>query len=130
MGLLKANDDEAPAGPLTEEAMPYTRAQKALLGAVVVVGLLIMIGVGVVIFTIVNRLGKLSDTQKSPPEATEPALAMPAEAKLALPEGAEAEEMALDGSRLAIRYRGPAGAGIVIYDLAAGSTIGTVRLGP
>lgn len=130
MGLLKANDDEAPAGPLTEEAMPYSRAQKALLGAVVVVGLLIVIGVGVVIFTIVDRLGKLSDTQKSPAEATAAALAMPAEAKLVLPEGVEAQEMTLDGSRLAIRYRGPAGSGIVVYDLATGKTLGTVRLGP
>jgi hypothetical protein len=129
MGLLRANDDEAPNGPPAEAAMPYSRGQKALLGAVVVVGLLIMIGVGVVIFTIVNRLGKLPDTQKSPPEATA-ALTMPAEATLALPAGAEVEEMALDGARLALRYKSPSGAGIVLYDLSAGTSLGTVRLGP
>ncbi|MFO1170169.1 MAG: hypothetical protein U1E49_04290 [Hyphomicrobiaceae bacterium] len=129
MGLLKANDDEVPLGPLTEEALPYSRAQKALIAAVAGVGLLIMAGVGVVIFTVVNRLGSLSDTPKGAPEATT-AFTIPAGAQLALPKGAEVQEMALDGARLAIRYQSAAGKSILIYDLATAKPIGTVALGP
>ncbi len=129
MGLLKANDDEPPLGPLTEEALPYSRAHKALIAAVAGVGLLIMAGVGVVIFTVVNRLGSLSDTPKGATEATT-ALTMPAGARLALPEGAAVQEMALDATHLAIRYKAGTGTAILIYDLAAGKPVGTVAIGP
>ncbi len=128
MGLLRTKDDEEPPGPLTEEALPYSRAQKALIAAVACVGLLIMVGVGVVIFTVVNRLGSLSDTPKGTGEATAP-LTMPATVRLALPAGAEVQDMALDGPHLAIRYRAGSETAILIYDLSTGKPVGTVAIG-
>jgi hypothetical protein len=124
-----AADDNELEGPLPEGAAPYSRAQKALLAVVVGLGLLIMAGVGVVVVTIVNRLGKLSDTPKPAAVATRTP-AMPAESRLALPDGAVVEETVLDGSRLAVRYRSPSGAGIVVFDLETGKPLGTVKIGP
>lgn len=124
---MAANEDNE--DPLPEGAEPYSRAQKALLAAVVAVGLLIMAGVGVVVFTIVNRLGKLPDTPKVASSATVP-LSMPAESRIELPSGATVEETVLDGSRLAIRYRTQSGTSIVLFDLTTGQTLGTVALGP
>ena len=124
---MAATDDDRD-GPLPEGAEPYSRAQKALLAAVVVVGLLIMAGVGVVIVTIVNRLGKLSDTPKDAVSATVP-FSMPADGRLTLPAGAVIEETALDGSRLAVRYRAGSQTAIVLYDLSTGQTLGTVTVG-
>ncbi len=124
---MAANEDND--GPLPEGAEPYSRAQKALLAVVVAVGLLIMAGVGVVVFTIVNRLGKLPDTTKEAASATVP-LGMPAESRLALPAGASIEETVLDGNRLAVRYRTQSGTSIVLFDLTTGRTLGTVVLGP
>ncbi|MEZ5926073.1 MAG: DUF6476 family protein [Hyphomicrobiaceae bacterium] len=124
-----AGDDDEATGPLPPGAEPYSRAQKALLAAVVVVGLLIMIGVGVVIMTIVNRLGTLSDSPETASKATSD-LALPAMSRLALPAGAVIEEMTLDGSRLAIRFQGPEGRGILIYDLKAGKALGTIEITP
>jgi hypothetical protein len=124
-----AVDEDDPSGPLPEGAAPYARAQRALLAALVIVGLLLMAGVGVVVVTIVNRLGKLSDTPKPGAEATA-AWTMPAESHVVLPAGAVVEETALDGARLALRYRSPSGAGIIIVDLATGRALGRVTLGP
>lgn len=124
---MAANEDND--GPLPEGAEPYSRAQKALLAAVVAVGLLIMAGVGVVVFTIVNRLGKLPDTTKEAASATVP-LSMPAESRLELPAGAIVEETVLDGNRLAVRYRTANGAAIVLFDLTTGRTLSTVAIGP
>lgn len=124
---MASNEDSD--GPLPEGAEPYSRAQKALLAAVVAVGLLIMAGVGVVVVTIVNRLGSLPDTPKTTLEATEP-VPLPAGSRLELPLGAEVLETELDGNRLAVRYRSPGGAGIILFDVSTGKSLGTVVIGP
>jgi hypothetical protein len=124
-----AGDEDDPGGPLPEGAESYSRAQKALLAAVVTVGLLIMAGVGVVVVTIVDRLGRLSDTPTASVKATA-GFTMSSDSRLALPAGAVVEETTLDGTRLAVRYRAPSGNGIIIFDLATGKTLGMVTFGP
>ena len=47
----------------------------------------------------------------------------PTPAGIALSPGAHVAAMALDGDRLAVRVEGPAGAEVVIYDLAAGEVV-------
>lgn len=51
-----------------------------------------------------------------------------AAAPIALPDGAEAGAISLDGDRLAVRIDGPDGAAIVIYDLTQGAVIQTVPI--
>ena len=89
---------------------------RALKGLVIGMGALIVAGLAVVAVTIVNR-------SLDGGAATE--------AALALPEGAEVLETALDGGRVALRLRLADGTtAIHVFDLATGRRIAAARIGP
>ncbi len=89
------------------------RALKAL---VIGMGVLIVAGLIVVVVTIASRT---LDGERPPTEAA-----------LALPDGAEVLETALDGNRIALRLRLPGGAeAIHVFDLATGRRVATARIG-
>ena len=88
------------------------RALKAL---VIGMGVLIVIGLVTVVVTIANR--------------TLDGGGPPAEAALALPDGAEVLETALDGDRIALRLRLADGtAAIHVFDLATGRRVAVTRI--
>ena len=88
------------------------RALKAL---VIGMGVLIVVGLIVVVVTIANRT---LDGERPPTEAA-----------LALPDGAEVLETALDGNRVALRLRLADGAeAIHVFDLATGRRVATARI--
>lgn len=87
----------------------------ALLKALAIgMGVLIAAGAAVVAVTIVHRLGAAG----APPENI----------SVALPEGAEIVETALDGDRLALRLETADGPRVAIFDLATGALVQTVEI--
>jgi hypothetical protein len=94
----------------------FTPAQiRHLRRAVVVMGLVLLIGFGVVIGRIIYLLNRT--TPQAVPVATPPA---PADLALMLPAGAAVRSVSLSGDRLAVQYESPGGPGIAVLDLATG----------
>jgi hypothetical protein len=111
---------------------------RALRIAVIGMGLLIVLGLGAVIWRIVQLAS-------NPKPAEAPAVSSPAapaaagvaaaplsplapEIALALPAGASVRSMTMSANRLAVHYEAPAGGGIVVIDLETGRTLTQVRL--
>lgn len=92
--------------------------QRALKITVAAMGLLIVVGLGAVIF----RLAQLS----SAPGADAGA----ASRTLTLPEGAAVRSMSLSGDKLAVHYSSPAGEGFVMVDTATGQILSRTRVAP
>lgn len=107
---------------------------QALKALVIVMGILIVIGVGVVIVTIYQRLGARFAVQEAAPQAeVAPPAELPARAfgarDVALPPGAVVEEMATSGERLVLRLRLEGGGRrILVLDLSDGRVLGTLNL--
>lgn len=95
------------------------QSMKALKGLVIGMGVLIVVALVVVIWTIANRMSGSGD-------ATGPAnLAVP------LPQGAQVLESNADGNRLYLRLRTPdGGEQIRVIDTRDGQVITTIRLVP
>ena len=86
---------------------------RALKGLVIGMGALIVAGLAVVAVTIANRTLD----------------GAPSEAALALPEGAELVETALDGGRIALRLRLADGStAIHVFELATGRRVAVARI--
>jgi hypothetical protein len=107
---------------------------QALKALVIFMGILIVIGIGVVIVTIYQRLGARFAVEEAAPKAE---LARPAHVAapafgakdVALPAGAVVEEMATSGERLILRLRLEGGGRqILVLDLADGKVLGTLNL--
>jgi hypothetical protein len=98
----------------------YTPSQMRLLRiAVVVMGVILLLGFATVIGRIVyllNTAKPLTARPQAAPEATAP---IKAPASIGLPAGAVIKHLALSGDRLAIHSETASGAGIRIVDLAA-----------
>lgn len=107
---------------------------QVLKALVIFMGILIVIGVGVVVVTIYQRLGARVAVQEAAPQAevAPPArVAAPAFGArgVALPAGAVVEEMATSGERLILRLRlADGGRRILVLDLADGKVLGTLNL--
>lgn len=122
-----------------------SRALRTMKIVVIVLGLALVLG----FFTVVGRMIYLtarpdaspaarSDAPGStampsaPPISASPLSANPISAgtiPLPLPEGAEVRHLAMDGTRLAVHYSTPTGAGtIVVVDTAAGRVISRIEL--
>jgi hypothetical protein len=92
--------------------------------AVIVMGILILMGIVAVVARIVYLVS---------PSSRQPALsgASPASGqRLALPPGAVVRQVALSGDRLAVHYDGPEGPGIAVIDILTGSTVGRITIVP
>lgn len=96
--------------------MPNTRALKI---AVIVMGVLLLIGFGAVIVTLVYQ------AKHPKPEAVLP----PRELTAALAPDGEVERIVLDGSRLVLDLHDGDGRRIVVFDLAKGRATDVIRLG-
>lgn len=96
--------------------MPNTRALKI---AVIVMGVLLLIGFGAVIVTLVYQAKHPKPVAVLPPRALDAALG---------PDG-RVEHIVMDGNRLVLDLRDGAGRRIVVFDLAKGRATDLIRLG-
>ena len=95
---------------------PWSTTDKVLLASIGLMTALILVG----LIAVVMRL-------LSGPDVAAPGIAATTYGPLGI-EG-EVGAMALDGDRLAVHMRGPAGGAIVIYDLARGTEEARIPLG-
>lgn len=108
----------------------------ALKAVVIVMGLLILSGIAVIAFTIVNRSGDLVEETVSERivetgPAERPDIAAFGAVRLPDSEGCRIVESAADGDRLILRTEG-AGPGcgrVHVLDLRTGTTLGTIEAG-
>lgn len=122
----------APAGaaPAGSDGGPLSPAGVRILKiAIVVMGVLIVLGLA----GVVARIFYLASTR--PPQATRQtaasrALPVVPEATLSLPAGAVIRSVSLDGGSMAVAFDAPAGAGIVIVDVASGRAVSRWHIGP
>ncbi len=103
---------------------------------VIILGVLIVIGLGVVVVTLIKRAQQLAG--QTEPSTSEPAARMPDAAPVdftvPIPEGATIEDTRVKEGRLIVRIRlGPEPAArqqLLIYDLASGKRLATIDLVP
>ena len=107
----------------------FTDAQlRRLKAAVIIMGVVLILGFGVVIFRIIHLLGRAGPP--APTSSAPATLSAPRpEVVLELPEGAQARHVSLAGDQLVIHYDAPSGGAIAIVDLATGR-VQRVRLVP
>jgi hypothetical protein len=101
---------------MAEQSMPNPRALKI---AVIVMGLLLLIGFGAVIVTLVYQAKHPKAEIVLPPRELAAALA---------PDG-RVEHVVLDGNRLVLDLHDGDGRRIVVFDLAKGRPTDVIRLG-
>lgn len=108
--------DTADSGPLTPGQTRWLKI------AVVVMGIMIVVGIAVLI-------GRILYLASQGPRSAAPARAGPAtEGSVALPSGATIRNLSLSGDRLAIHYDSPVGTGIAIVELATGRRLHTLEV--
>lgn len=107
--------------------MPDGPGVRALKIAVVGMGIMIVLGV----LTVIGRIVYLAN-QRPAQGGTSPAASgrVVANAKLALPSGAQIRQISLSGDRLAVHYESAGTGGIAILDLASGAVLSRVELVP
>ena len=99
-------------------------------------GVLLIVGIGVLVLTIVSRMSHRSaQTAQTKSEQAKSAEAVPAQnfgsASVTLPHGAKVIEMAGAGSRLVLRVAKPdGGEQLLVLDPATGVLLGTIELRP
>jgi hypothetical protein len=111
--------DAAASGPLSPGQV------RALKIAVVVMGVLIVLG----LFTVFARIIYLASRPAPQVQAASQAPRKTTQ-RLALPPGAIVRQSSISGDRVAVQYEAPSGAGIVILDLASGQIVSRVELAP
>lgn len=116
-----------PAAP-TPAPMPEGPGVRALKIAVVVMGIMIVLGV----LTVIGRIVYLAAQGPRPAgtSAVTSSARLAAVTRLALPVGASVRQISLSGDRLAVHYEGPASSGIAIVDLASGAVLSRVDVVP
>lgn len=105
---------------------PDTPGVRALKIAIVVMGVMIVLG----LITIIGRMIYLASQGGRQPAAPALSARIAPNARLALPPGAQVRHVALSGDRLAVHFDSPAGAGIAILDLTTGAQLSRVELVP
>ena len=120
------DEDEPQAASLLGNVNLSDPQVRALRIAVIVMGVLIVMGRGLVavIGRIIYLMARPSGQITSHCGQLTPEIAAP------LPGGAHIKSVTLQGDRLAIHYEAAAGAGIVVIDLASGKTLSRVRAVP
>jgi hypothetical protein len=112
------------------------RQVRTLKIAVIVMGILLVGGFAFVLAAIVYQASRLGEPTASaagapPVSATvSPAGALPDGLELAIPKDAAVTTLALDGDRLAVHLKSPAGAEIAVIDLRSGKVMARVKLKP
>jgi hypothetical protein len=128
---MAADGDAKGSEPATIAPM-FTDAQMVWLRrAVVIMGVLLLLGFAVVIGRVVYLLNKPAaavSTQAAMPRSGAPA--PESKARLVLPAGAQVKHMALGEARLAVHYEAPGGAGILVLDVVTGAVVQRIELAP
>jgi len=119
-------DSSVSGGPPPDQGPLSPAGVKALKIAIVAMGIMIIVGVAVVI----GRMIYLASSSPSPVRAHASTRTVPArfadKIAVALPVGASARQISLNGSSLAILYQGGTGRGIIVIDLASGKEISRI----
>ena len=101
----------------------------ALKAVVIVMGILIVVGAGVVVVTIINRLGAPAEETGFPPAAPAAAPTVFGSRDLDLPAGARIVETHADAGRLYLRVRLAGGEErVLVIDPGTGATLGILRV--
>jgi hypothetical protein len=119
-----------PAGPDAEEAARKIK-ERVLVFIVSFLGLLIVAGITAVVLRIIY-LSSTSPAQRAAPAAAK-VTAAPGEVahdRLDLPAGAVVKSISVNGDRLAVHFETPGGTGIAVLDLASGTVVRRVDVGP
>ena len=119
-----SDDEDAPRPSLLGNVNLSDPQVRGLRIAVIVMGVMIVLGLLAVIGRIIYLVGRPAG------QASVASGKIAAEVVATLPAGATVKSIAFQGDRLAIHYDAPTGTGIVIVDLATGGTIGRVRTAP
>ena len=118
------DEDTAPGASLLGNVNLSDPQVRALRIAVIVMGVLLVMGlvavIGRIIYLMARPAGQISVS--AGPVAPEISTALPA--------GAHVRSISVQGDRLAIHYETAAGSGISVVDLASGRTLSRVRLVP
>ena len=107
--------------------------------AVIVMGVMIVVGIGILGYTIVSRSSKLVSDNGAAPAALAPAPALPgtdtvppagfASSALGLPAGSRVQSMSVEGRRLILVVNVPdAGERVMVVDLESGARLGAIHL--
>lgn len=118
------DDDEPAAASVFSQVRLNDPQLRALRIAVIVMGVLLVMGLVAVIGRIIYLMARPAG------QVSRAAGAIIAETTATLPAGAVIRTISLQGDRLAIHYDAAAGSGIAIVDLNSGRTIGRVQLVP
>lgn len=100
---------------------PIAPGPRAMIAAVVALGVILALGVVVLIVAVFIRIsggGGASEAKAGPRLDT----------TLTLPQGAEIQQVTLDGSRLVVHAAGPRGGQIMVYDIRTGRPIARIRV--
>ncbi len=120
-----AQDDDASPPPSLLSGVQLNDPQtRALRIAVIVMGVLIVMGLVALIGRIIYLVARPSG------QITSGVAAMAPQIQTALPAGAVIKTVALTGDRLAVHYETAAGSGIAIIDLASGRTLSRIQFTP
>lgn len=123
--------DPRPTGEVGEPSAPASGdfspgVLRALKIAVVVMGIILVVGFATLIGLIAYRSTKLASVKPSAPAVGERVLPVAA-IKLSLPKGATFESLSLDGDRIAVHYRSSNGDGIAVVDLGSGTVVSRIE---
>lgn len=113
----------------TGEAEARKGSERLLVLIVAFLGLLILVGLGAVLFKILS----LASAPSAPSEA---AATLPDRAasetieRVALPAGAVVKSVSLSGDRIAVHYEAAGAAGVAVVDLNTGAVVRRLELAP
>lgn len=119
----KDDDEATPASVFSQISLndPQVRALRI---AVIVMGVMIVMGLVAVIGRIIYLMARPSG------QAAVAGGAIRADVTAALPAGAQVRNLSLQGDRIAIHYESAAGSGIAVVDLASGRTLSRIQVVP
>jgi hypothetical protein len=92
--------------------------------AVIVMGILLVVGFALVVAGIFYQASKLGKDKQAAPEPA----AEGTQAELAVPSGATVSSLALDGDRLALHLESSAGPEVLVIDVTTGKVISRIKL--
>ncbi len=104
-------DDQGPLSPTGVKALKF---------AVVAMGIMIVVGVGVVIGRIIYLASQSPDARTSSAAAITRPITLRATGKIVLPNGARATQVSIAERNLIVLYEGDQGSGVVIFDVENG----------
>jgi hypothetical protein len=134
--MTTAAHKTTPPGDSTGDATPppmfSDKQLRRLKVAVIVMGLVLIVGFGVVIGRIIYLVNRMEPPPlgSAPAETAPSAGAASADVTLSVPAGAVVRHLSIAGDRLAVHYDSPGGSGIVVVNPASGQVIRRIRLTP